>query len=111
VVTNILATRATAAIAFDDVTAHGIITGMADRGLVVPDDFSIIGCDDVLGAATHPPLTTVSTRSDEAGQAAVTLLLDKLNSRSVDDARITLGTHLVIRDTTTAPPIGKSAIA
>lgn len=105
VVPNILATGASAAIAFDDVTAHGIMTGMADLGVSVPSSFSVIGCDDVLGAATYPSLTTVSTRSDEAGHAAMSLLLDLLNSRSVGDARITLDTHLVVRGTTSAPAV------
>lgn len=103
VVPDILATGATAAIAFDDVTAHGIMTGMADLGVTVPTSFSVIGCDDVLGAATYPSLTTVSTRSDEAGRAAMSLLVDMLGSRALGDARIALETHLVIRGTTAAP--------
>lgn len=103
VVPNILATSATAAIAFDDVTAHGIMTGMADSGVSVPAQFSVIGCDDVLGAATYPSLTTVSTRSEEAGQAAMSLLIDLLKSRAVGDARVALDTHLVARGTTAAP--------
>jgi len=103
VVPDILATGATAAIAFDDVTAHGIMTGMADQRVSVPTSFSVIGCDDVLGAATYPPLTTVSTRSEEAGQAAMSLLLDMLGSRAVGDARIALDTHLVVRGTTATP--------
>ncbi|MGV8950759.1 MAG: LacI family DNA-binding transcriptional regulator [Cypionkella sp.] len=104
VVRDILATGATAAVAFDDVMAHGIMTGMADAGVSVPGSFSVIGCDDVLSAATYPSLTTVSTRSEEAGQAAMSLLLDLLASRAVGDARIALETHLVVRGTTAAPP-------
>jgi LacI family transcriptional regulator len=104
VVPDILATGATAAIAFDDLTAQGIMTGMADRGVSVPADFSIVGCDDVLGAATYPSLTTVSNRSDETGRAAMSLLLDMLGSRAVGDARVTLDTYLVVRNTTAVPP-------
>lgn len=104
VVPGILATRATAVIAFDDLTAQGIMTGMADLGVSVPADFSVVGCDDVLGAATYPALTTVSTRSGEAGLAAMSLLLDMLGSRAVGDARLSLDTHLVTRGTTAPPP-------
>jgi LacI family transcriptional regulator len=108
VVPDILATGATAVIAFDDLTAQGIMTGMADRGVAVPADFSVVGCDDVLGAATYPSLTTVSNRSDEAGRAAMSLLLDMLGSRAVGDARLTLDTHLVARNTT-APPTSRAS--
>ena len=100
VVPDILASKATAVLAFDDLTAQGIMTGMADRGVAVPEEISIVGCDDVLGAATYPSLTTVSNRSDEAGRAGMSLLLDMLNSRAVGDARLVLDTHLVVRNTT-----------
>lgn len=100
VVQDILNTGATAAIAFDDLTAQGIMTGMADRGVSVPAAFSVVGCDDVLGAATYPSLTTVSNRSDEAGRIAMSLLLDMMSGRVVGDARFSLDTHLVARGTT-----------
>ena len=100
---ELLASKATAAIAFDDLTAQGIMTGIAELGMSVPDDFSLVGCDDVLGAATYPSLTTVSNRSDEAGRVCVTLLLEMLSFRSSGDARLVLDTHLVARQTTAGP--------
>lgn len=103
VVPEILASKATAAVAFDDLTAQGIMTGMAERGISIPDQFSVVGCDDVLGAATYPSLTTVSNRSDEAGRAGVRLLLDMLNGHMAGDTRLVLDTHLVIRNTTASP--------
>ncbi|WDR07249.1 LacI family DNA-binding transcriptional regulator [Devosia rhodophyticola] len=104
VVPDILASNATAVLAFDDLTAQGIMTGIADRGVSVPGQISIVGCDDVLGAATYPSLTTVSNRSDEAGRAGMSLLLDMLNSRAVGDACLVLDTHLVVRNTTAPKP-------
>ncbi len=97
---HILATGASAAIAFDDLTAQGILAELADRGISVPTRFGVVGCDDVLGAATHPSLTTVSNRSTEAGKAALTLLMDMLRSNAIRDVRYVLSTHLVIRNTT-----------
>jgi LacI family transcriptional regulator len=97
---DVLATGATAAIAFDDVTAHGLLAGLGACGIAVPDGFSVIGCDDVLGALTQPALTTVSNRSNEAGSAAVALLSDRLRSRAARDDRRVLETHLVVRETT-----------
>lgn len=99
VVSSLHASGATAAIAFDDVVAQGLIAGLAARGLSVPRDVSIIGCDDILAATTQPPLTTISAGSAYAGEAAIRLLLRLLGGEPVDekDQRVVIGTHLVIR--------------
>jgi len=100
VTASVLATGATAAIAFDDLTAQGMLAELADLGVAVPGDFAVIGCDDVLGAATYPALTTVSNRSVEAGKAALNLLMDMMQSQAIRDVRYVLNTNLVIRKTT-----------
>jgi LacI family transcriptional regulator len=96
----ILDYRATAAVAFDDLMAQGTLAGLAARGVAVPADFSIVGCDDVLGAMTYPPLSSVSNACAEAGRVAISLLMDTLKTRAVRDIRYVLGTKLVIRKTT-----------
>jgi LacI family transcriptional regulator len=98
----ILATGASAVIAFDDLLAQGILAGLAARGVAVPEQFSVIGCDDVLAATMSPPLTTVSAHGGAAGRAAVDLLVSLLNGNHADARRI-LDTTLVLRSTT-APP-------
>lgn len=103
----VLKTGATAAIAFDDLLAQGVLAGLADRNIAVPADFSVIGCDDVLGAATYPALTTVSNRSEEAGRTAFSLMMEMLNTRAIGDVRYVLSTHLVIRSTTAAAPCAR----
>ena len=96
----ILATGTRAVIAFDDLTAQGVLAGLADHQITVPRDFSVVGCDDVLAAAFYPSLTTVSTHSVEAGQVALSLLIEMLQTRAIRDVRYVLGTHLVVRNTT-----------
>jgi LacI family transcriptional regulator len=98
----ILEHGATAAVAFDDLMAQGALAGLAARGVSVPADVSIIGCDDVLGVMTYPPLSSVSNACTEAGRVAVSLLMDMLKTRIVRDARYVLTTSLVIRNTTGA---------
>jgi LacI family transcriptional regulator len=93
---------ATAAVAFDDLMAQGALAGLAARGVAVPRDFSVVGCDDVLGAMTYPPLSSVSNACAEAGRVAVSLLMDMLKTRVARDVRCVLGTSLVIRNTTAA---------
>lgn len=93
-------TGATATIAFDDILAQGIMAGLAERGASVPGDMSIVGCDDLLAATTYPPMTSVQARSAEAGERAVTMLLDGKDDSAV---RVMLPGALIIRRTT-APP-------
>lgn len=99
----ILSLGTRAVIAFDDLVAQGIMAGLTARGIAVPEQMSVIGCDDVLGAATIPPLTTVSNCSAEAGRVGYRLLMDKLESEVVSDVRYVMNTHLVLRQTTAAP--------
>lgn len=95
----ILATGATAVVAFDDLLAQGVLAGLSERGIQVPQQFGIIGCDDVL-AAVYSQLTTVSTHSIEAGQLALSLLVETLQTRSIQDVHYVLGTSLIVRSTT-----------
>lgn len=103
-VPSILSRKATAAIAFDDVMAQGILAGLAARGVSVPADFSVVGCDDALGALMVPVLTTVSGQSAEAGKVSVSLLMQLLQSDALGDACYMLETHLIARSTTSAAP-------
>lgn len=96
----LLESGATAVVAFDDLIAQGVMAGLSQRGLQVPDAMSVIGCDDVLGAATWPALTTVSNHSERAGQLALSLLLQRLDGGETHEQRQVIGTALVIRATT-----------
>jgi len=99
-VSSLVASKATAAIAFDDVVAQGVLAGLALRGIDVPSDFSVVGCDDSLGVGTHPALTTISAASASAGEAAVRLLIQLLTTDEQTEERIGIATHLVVRATT-----------
>jgi LacI family transcriptional regulator len=100
VTAEVLATGATAAITFDDLVAHGLLAGLLEAGIKVPEEFSVIGCDDVLGASTYPALTSVSARCDAAGQIAVELLMNAMHGGQKADVRCVLETSLVVRATT-----------
>ncbi|SCF47697.1 transcriptional regulator, LacI family [Micromonospora matsumotoense] len=103
----LLATGATAVVAFDDLVAQGVLAGLSEQGVGVPAGLSVVGCDDVLATRTYPPLTTVSARSAEAGAAAVDLLAGMLTPGTpLADTRLLLDTSLVVRVTTGPPPRG-----
>jgi LacI family transcriptional regulator len=100
-VSAIVRSGATAAIAFDDVVSQGVLAGLELRGVSVPSDFSLIGCDDTLAALTTPALTSVSAGAATAGTAAAKLLIQLLEDPTAEC--ITIATHLVIRATTAGP--------
>lgn len=71
----IVATPASAVVAFNGQMALGVIAGLAQRGISVPTDISVVAGDDVpMAAVTLPPLTAVSLPTDEAGAEAVRIL-------------------------------------
>jgi DNA-binding LacI/PurR family transcriptional regulator len=96
----VIAAKVSAVIAFDDVVAHGLLAGLNELGHRVPQDVSVIGCDDVLGAATYPALTSVSARHVEAGRMAIEILLNMIEEPTISNVRIALDTKLVVRATT-----------
>jgi LacI family transcriptional regulator len=92
----------TAVFAGDDMVAAGALRAIADAGLRVPDDISVVGYNDIpLTENFNPPLTTVHTPAEELGRAAVRLAL-----RDPDEtagAYHVLGTHIVVRDSVGPP--------
>lgn len=100
IVPSLMDSGATAVVAFDDLIAQGVLAGLSQRGLAVPDAMSVIGCDDVLGAATWPALTTVSNHSECAGRLALALLLQRLDGGESGEHRRVISTQLVVRATT-----------
>ena len=97
---QVVAAGTTAAIAFDDLVAQGLMAGLAQADIRVPDAFSVIGCDDVLGVRTIPQLTTISSRSAEAGELATQLLLDVLSGVVTRPRRRILQSRLIERAST-----------
>ena len=73
--------RITAVFAANDQMALGLVHGLSERGLRVPDDISVVGFDD-LPDARHflPPLTTV--RQDFAALGALALRSSSPRSRA-----------------------------
>jgi DNA-binding LacI/PurR family transcriptional regulator len=71
--------EATAVLCANDQMAIGLIHGLADRGLRVPDDVSVVGFDDIPESAhTLPPLTTVHQAFDEVARRAVERVVGQL---------------------------------
>jgi LacI family transcriptional regulator len=100
----LLNTGATAAIAFNDLLAIGMLQRLAARGVVVPDQISLVGCDDIFGADfCSPPLTTLTAPVMQAGRQAIALLLEQAERSPRSAGRsVVLPVHLTIRGSTGA---------
>ncbi|MCZ2402451.1 LacI family DNA-binding transcriptional regulator [Paenarthrobacter sp. Z7-10] len=112
----VLISAATACIAFNDLLAIGMLQRFNARGVRVPGDFSIVGCDDIFGADfCNPPLTTITAPIEQAGRVATSMLLAALRTgqpamhqpggKHPGVHQVTrLPTHLTIRDSTGPAP-------
>jgi DNA-binding LacI/PurR family transcriptional regulator len=98
----VLATSATGVVAYNDEVAVGVINRLADRGIRVPQDMSVVGHDDTqLAEMVMPRLTTVRIPAAAAGAAAAGMLLDVVAGRDgVVRRRLELPGELVVRAST-----------
>ncbi len=100
----VVASGATAVVAFNDMVALGLLSRLAARGRRVPGDISVVGVDDiVVSSLTDPPLTTVRLAVAESGRAGVDLLLSIVQEHAAPPPPLLLETHLVVRGSTGPP--------
>ena len=72
----------TAVLAFDDLTALGVVRGLLGAGVRVPEDCSVLGFDDVLPAAVSTPgITTIRQPLREMGLLAAEWVMDAIEAR------------------------------
>jgi LacI family transcriptional regulator, galactose operon repressor len=94
----------TAIFVHSDVMAMGVLSALRERGCRIPDDVSVVGCDDMaFSAFLVPPLTTVRIPFEKTGQRAAELLLAKI-SRAEIPHRELLPVQLIERKSTGPPP-------
>lgn len=93
----------TAIICASDMMALGAIRAVRARGLLVPQDVSVVGFDDSpLIAYTDPPLTTIRQPVQAMGQAAVRTLLEAIEGTPAAHSEFVFMTELVVRGSTAA---------
>lgn len=90
--------RYTAAFLASDVLAIEFMNFLKDKGLFIPEDFSLVGFDDIpLAACIRPGLTTVSQDLKERSKKAVALLIELIEGKTEGRQEL-LPLTLVIRD-------------
>jgi DNA-binding LacI/PurR family transcriptional regulator len=88
----------TAIFAGNDPTAHGVYKALRDRGLKVPDDISVAGCNDTVGPLLYPALTTIREFPEQLGKHMVELILNRIAKPGLDPQRVTIPTEFIKRD-------------
>lgn len=101
----ILTTGVTAVMTFSDQVAIGVMDGVRGAGLVVPDDISVVGFDDIdLSAHVTPSLTTVRQHGTAMGRRAVEELGMMVSSGVYKPRTVIVETELVVRASTGPKP-------
>ena len=75
-----------AVFAVNDLVAIGAMKALRQRGIRVPEDISVAGCDDIPFASyVEPVLATINVPKAEMGKLAAEMLCDILNNRPCED--------------------------
>jgi len=96
--------RPSAIFAANDMIALGVLEVAEEMGVLIPDDLSLVGYNDISYASLpRVQLTTVAQPTQEMGQIASEWLLSAIEEHKRHPLHCVLNPHLVVRRST-APP-------
>lgn len=82
----------------NDTMAIGTLRALSEAGIKVPSRVNIIGVNDISVAQyLNPPLSSVKVYTENMGETAVELLLERINGRTIAK-KVSLSTKLIIRN-------------
>ena len=83
---------------------------LKEAGVKVPMDVALVGIDDIeMAAYMDPPLTTVKIYTEQMGQTAVKMLLERIGGREVP-LKVVLPSKLIVRSSCGAGRFPKTAV-
>jgi LacI family transcriptional regulator len=95
----------TAVFAYNDISAIGAIWALREAGLRVPEDVSVVGFDDIPGAAFGSPgLTTVRQPLLRMGQIAAQTVIEQIEERGTYQPEIAIEPEFVVRESSGPAP-------
>jgi len=95
----------TALFAYNDISAIGAIRAFQEDGRQVPGDISVVGFDDIQGAAYNTPsLTTVRQPLIRMGTMAAQILLERIEGKEDYPPEIAIQPELIVRESTGSLP-------
>ena len=103
------ADRPDAIFATSDVYGVAAINAAHELGLLVPEDRSVVGFDNIdLSVMCIPPLTTIEQPCFQIGYQSCELLIDKIINPASSSKQILLNTELIVRGSTLLPKAAES---
>jgi LacI family transcriptional regulator len=91
----------TAIFASNDLLGIGALRAAAEQGVSVPRDLSVIGFDGIeMGAFTYPALTTVGYPIRAIGEAAATVLIERIAGTQRKSREIVIEPRIILREST-----------
>ncbi len=86
--------------AYNDMLALGAMKALKERGINIPGNVKIVGCDDILfSSVTTPSLTTIRIKKYEIGYEAFKLLIKVLRGKKRIEKKV-LDVELIVREST-----------
>lgn len=98
--------RPTAVFCGNDLIALGALKRCLNAGLRVPEELSLVGCDDIeMARVVTPELTTIAVPARELGARAARLLLRRVEDPNAEPrSTAPIPVRLVVRGTTARAP-------
>lgn len=94
-----LAKLPTAIFAANDLLALGAMQAIQKKNSHIPEDFSVIGFNDIeLASFVYPPLTTIRQPMQKMGALAVKMLLKIIKEGEFNQKKVMLKPKLIIRE-------------
>jgi DNA-binding LacI/PurR family transcriptional regulator len=90
--------KVSAIVAGNDNVAQGVYKAARDSGLSIPDDISVTGCSDTIGASLYPRLTTLRTFPEQIGRQMAEMILNRIADPTLPPQSVMIPTELVKRD-------------
>ena len=98
---RLVSSKATAAIVTGDELAAGLLNGLADHGVSVPEDFEIITSDDSqIARFTRPNLTTIAQPLYDLGAISMRMLTKIMHKEELEEREVILPHGLTERKST-----------
>ncbi len=89
---------ATAIFAGNDPTARGVYRAAKEAGRRIPNDLSVVGCNDTYGSLLSPPLTTIREFPELVGSQLVELVLSRIAEPDLPPRQVTIPTEIIKRE-------------
>jgi LacI family transcriptional regulator len=91
--------KPSAVFAANDLIALGAMNAIQHKGLRVPQDIAMVGCDDILFAQmSNPKLSTISVPAYQIGVTAVELLAERMRGVSVEARNVVVEHKFIQRE-------------